>query len=266
MAHSYESSQIKKDVFTVITNFSWCLCLVMVLWPNFTSAEKYDGPYQLGIADREGIGKIYMGRQISHVMGHRGASWLERADREEQERTDLVIARLPLAANAVVADIGAGTGYFSFPVAKRVPKGRVLAVDIQQEMLNIVEKRKVRESVNNIQSVLGSVMDPNLEKGTIDLAFIIDAYHEFSHPLEMSQAIYAALKLGGKLVLIEYRAEDPLVPIKRLHKMTQRQARKEMQAVGFRWESTGDFLPQQHFMVFVKPLAIIDHHAALEYL
>lgn len=234
----------------------------MLSLPHPTFAEKYGSPYQKGVADREGIDKIYMGRQISHVMGHRGASWLERADREEQERTDLVIARLPLAANAVVADIGSGTGYFSFPVAKRVPKGRVLAVDIQQEMLNIVEKRKRQESVNNIQSVLGSATDSNLEKGTVDLAFIVDAYHEFSHPLEMSQSIYAALKPGGKLVLIEYRAEDPLVPIKRLHKMTQLQARKEMQAVGFRWESTGDFLPQQHFMIFTKPVAMIEHHAA----
>jgi FkbM family methyltransferase len=255
---SFQSSQNNRDAFIVNFNFSWCACLVILLLPSVLSAETHVGPYHLGAADRDGIGKFYMGRQVSHVMGHRGASWLERADREEQERTDLVIAMLPLAASAVVADIGAGTGYFSLPVAKRVPKGRVLAVDIQQEMLDIIEKRKALERVNNVQTVLGSITDPNLEEGTVDLAFIVDAYHEFSHPLEMSLAIYAALKPGGKLVLIEYRAEDPLVPIKRLHKMTQRQARKEMHAVGFRWESTGDFLPQQHFMVFVKPGAMTE--------
>lgn len=194
-----------------------------------------------------------MGRQISHVMGHLGASWLERSDRQKEERTDLLIANLPLADNAVVADIGAGTGYFSFPVAKRVPSGHVIAVDIQEEMLGIIEARKTQTGVSNIQTVLGSTISPNLPAETVDLAFIVDAYHEFSHPLEMSQAIYAALKPGGRLVLIEYRGEDASVPIKRLHKMTQRQASKEMQAVGFSWESTGDFLPQQHFMIFIKP-------------
>ncbi|MBT5153672.1 MAG: class I SAM-dependent methyltransferase, partial [Gammaproteobacteria bacterium] len=156
------------------------------------------------------------------------------------------------AANAVVADIGAGTGYFSFPVAKRVPSGHVIAVDIQEEMLGIIEARKTQTGVSNIQTVLGSTISPNLPAETVDLAFIVDAYHEFSHPLEMSQAIYAALKPGGRLVLIEYRGEDASVPIKRLHKMTQHQANKEMQAVGFSWESTGDFLPQQHFMIFTK--------------
>ena len=129
----------------------------------------------------------------------------------------------------------------------------MLAVDIQEEMLNIIEKRKKQAGIGNIETVLGSATDPNLPAETVDLAFIVDAYHEFSHPFEMSQAIFSALKPGGRLVLIEYRGEDASVPIKPLHKMTQQQVRKEMQAVGFRWEGTRDFLPQQHFMTFTKP-------------
>jgi len=211
------------------------------------------GAYRWGKPDRDGIGKYYMDRQISHVMGHLGAPWLEREGREREERTDLIIANLSLEDNSVVADIGAGTGYFSFPVARRVPGGRVLAVDIQEEMLNIIEMRKKQAGIGNIETVLGSATDPNLPAETVDLAFIVDAYHEFSHPFEMSQAIFSALKPGGRLVLIEYRGEDASVPIKRLHKMTQQQVRKEMQALGFRWEGTRDFLPQQHFMTFTKP-------------
>ena len=233
-------------------NIVLSVCLTFVSCLAYSSSDLPDGPYHWEAPGRDGIGKFYMGRQISHVMGHLGASWLERSDRQKEERTDLLIASLPLAANAVVADIGAGTGYFSFPVAKRVPSGHVIAVDIQEEMLGIIEARKTKTGVSNIQTVLGSTISPNLPAETVDLAFIVDAYHEFSHPLEMSQAIYAALKPGGRLVLIEYRGEDASVPIKRLHKMTQHQANKEMQAVGFSWESTGDFLPQQHFMIFTK--------------
>ena len=129
----------------------------------------------------------------------------------------------------------------------------MLAADIQEEMLNIIEKRKKQAGIGNVETVLGSTTDPNLPAGKVDLAFIVDAYHEFSYPLEMSQAIFSALKPGGRLVLIEYRGEDAAVPIKRLHKMTQQQARKEMGAVGFLWEDTLDFLPQQHFMIFTKP-------------
>ena len=232
--------------------FMRVLCL-MLLSSTACFATDPPGAYRWGKPDRDGIGKYYMDRQISHVMGHLGAPWLEREGREREERTDLIIANLSLEDNSVVADIGAGTGYFSFPVARRVPGGRVLAVDIQEEMLNIIEKRKKQAGIGNIETVLGSATDPNLPAEKVDLAFIVDAYHEFSHPFEMSQAIFSALKPGGRLVLIEYRGEDASVPIKPLHKMTQQQVRKEMQALGFRWEGTRDFLPQQHFMTFTKP-------------
>ena len=186
-------------------------------------------------------------------MGHLGAAWLERPTREREERTDLLIAALPLESDAVVADIGAGTGYFAFPIAQRIPAGRVLAVDIQQEMLDIIEARKIEKRVQNVDTVLSTPNDTRLPENQVDLILIVDAYHEFSDPLAMGQSMARALKPGGRLVLIEYRKEDPTVPIKPLHKMTEAQARREMAAIGLEFERNDHFLPQQHFLVFVKP-------------
>ncbi len=209
--------------------------------------------YEQGRPTRDGIGKVYMDREISYVMGHLGAGWLERPDREREERTDLLIENLPLESDDVIADIGAGTGYFSFPMAQRVPDGKVLAVDIQQEMLDIIADRIEGGAPANVETILGTETDPNLPDAAVDLILIVDAYHEFSYPREMGEAMAAALKPGGTLVLIEYRGEDPRVPIKRLHKMTQAQAKREMAVIGLDWERTEDFLPQQHFLVFRKP-------------
>jgi SAM-dependent methyltransferase len=221
--------------------------------PGIAESDADTPRYRQGDASRDGIGKFYMGREISHVMGHLGAAWLERPEREREERTDLIIRNLPLQPDDVVADIGAGTGYFSFPIARRVPDGKVLAVDIQQEMLDIIAARKKADNVQNIETVMGTEQDPNLPEASVDLILIVDAYHEFSYPYEMGAAMARALKPGGLLVLIEYRAEDRSVPIKPLHKMTQKQSKREMAAVGLEWLRTADFLPQQHFMVFRKP-------------
>ena len=210
-------------------------------------------PYRSIPASRDGIGREYLGREISHVMGHLGAAWLERPTREREERTDLLIEALPLAPDSVVADIGAGTGYFAFPIARRVPDGRVLAVDIQQEMLDIIEARKAEGRVTNIDTVLSTPDNTRLPEGQVDVILIVDAYHEFSDPLAMGRSMARALRSGGRLVLIEYRKEDPTVPIKPLHKMTEAQARREMAALGLEFERNDDFLPQQHFLVFVKP-------------
>jgi FkbM family methyltransferase len=221
------------------------------------SAQAYQeadsSPYRQGRRSRDGIGKFYFDREISQVMGHLGAGWLERPEREREERTDLLIGALPLEPGDVVADIGAGTGYFSFRMAQRVPQGRVLAVDIQPEMLEIVQARIDRGDGDNVVPVLGTVQDPRLPEGQVDLILLVDAYHEFSHPAEMGAAMARSLAPGGRLILIEYRAEDPSVPIKPLHKMSEAQARREMAAVGLDWVRTENFLPQQHFMVFQRP-------------
>lgn len=229
------------------------LALILLLFSSVCATASAETPYRIAAPDRDGIGKFYRGRQISHVMGHQGASWLERGSRRAEERTDLLIASLPLEADFVVADIGAGTGYFSFPVAARVPQGRVLAVDIQPEMLEIISSRIIQSGTTNVEPVLGGVKSPNLALNSIDLAFIVDAYHEFSHPFEMGQGLFEAVKPGGQLVLIEYRGEDASVPIKRLHKMTAQQAGKEIRALGFKGPEVLDVLPQQHILIFTKP-------------
>ena len=158
---------------------------------------------------------------------------------------------MPIDESSVVADIGAGTGYFTLPLAPKVQS--IYAVDIQQEMLDIVERTE-RLGVRNVIPILSTETDTRLPENAVDLIFMVDAYHEFSHPHEMGQSMRRALKPGGKLVLIEYRLEDRRVPIKRLHKMSERQAREEMAALGLEWIETKNFLPQQHFMVFQKPI------------
>lgn len=221
--------------------------------PRRVDASPNDDVYQFRAATRDGIGKYYMGREIAHVMGHLGAGWLERPTREREERTDLLLENLPLEPGSVAADIGAGTGYFSLPMARLVgPQGRVLAVDIQPEMLAIITDRIKAEDLGNVDTILASETDPHLPANSVDLALLVDAYHEFSYPREVMTGVAAGLKPGGRVVLIEYRAEDPLIPIKRLHKMTAKQAIAEMRAVGLTWETTLDFLPQQHFLVFRK--------------
>ncbi len=212
-----------------------------------------DAVYTTRPASPDGIGKVYLGREISFVMGHLGAGWLERPTREAEERTDLLLANLPVEPDDVVADLGAGTGYFSLPIAGRVPAGRVLAVDIQQEMLDIVARRAKSAGLANVQPVLATETDPGLPPGGVDLVLMVDAYHEFSHPREVMTGVMRGLKPGGRVVLIEYRAEDPAVPILELHKMSEAQARKEMAAVGLEWVESRDVLPQQHFLVFRKP-------------
>lgn len=200
----------------------------------------------------DGIGKFYMGREIAQVMGHLGAGWLERPSREREERPQQLIKSLTLKPTDVVADIGAGTGYFSFRMATLVPKGKVLAVDVQPEMIEILDSLKREKKLENVEPVLGSITNPNLPAASVDLAIMVDAYHEFDHPREMMSAIAQALKPNGRVVLVEYRGENPLVPIKPLHKMTQRQAKKELASVGLTWLDTKDFLPQQHVMIFGK--------------
>ena len=220
-------------------------CLAL---PGVTRAQ---GVYVEGEASRDGIGRFYMGREISHVMGHLGAGWLERSSREQEERTDLLLAALDLQPGEVAADIGAGTGYFSLPMARAVGEsGRVLAVDIQPEMLAIIERRMLAEDLFNIEMILGTETDPRLPAGEVDLVLLVDAYHEFSHPLEVMTGVVQSLSAHGRVVLVEYRGEDPAVPIKPLHKMTVAQAELEMRAVGLTLENADNSLPRQHILTF----------------
>lgn len=238
------------------------LCLLVTVPPAVIApvarAETADGctpdalaaAYTRGRASRDGIGKFYLGREISHVMGHLGAGWLERPAREREERTDLLLEALALAPDAVVADIGAGTGFFTLPMAAAVPEGRVYAVDIQIEMLEIIRRRRDDAGLTNIEPVRGTASDPRLPGAGVDLVLMVDAYHEFAFPAEMMCAVAASLAPGGRVILVEYRAEDPSVPIKPLHKMSQAQAEAELAAAGLTLISNDDRLPRQHILVF----------------
>jgi precorrin-6B methylase 2 len=206
--------------------------------------------------DPNGIGKFYMGREIARVMGHEAAGWLERPEREKEEQPARLLAALALKPGDVVADVGAGSGYHTFRMARRVgPRGKVLAVDIQKEMLDIIRKRMADEKVANVEPVLGTETDPRLPAGAVDVIVLIDVYHEFSQPYEMTQAMVRALKPGGRLVFVEFRLEDPDVPIKLVHKMSTRQVLKEMGPHPLRHLRTLDVLPWQHIIVFQKKSA-----------
>ncbi|WP_339458488.1 class I SAM-dependent methyltransferase [Nodularia spumigena] len=200
----------------------------------------------------DGIGKYYMGREIAKVMGHTGAGWLERPRREVEEQPSKIVSALNLQPDNVVADIGAGTGYLSFRIAPLLTDGKVLAVDIQPEMLEIINFFQQEKNISNVEPILATLTNPNLPDASVDLALMVDAYHELEYPQEVMTGIVKALKPGGKVVLVEYRGENPLIMIKRLHKMTQKQVRKEMQAVGLVWRETKNLLPQQHLMIFEK--------------
>jgi SAM-dependent methyltransferase len=203
--------------------------------------------------DPEATGKFYLGREIAHVMGYAGASWLERPERVDEELPEQVVAQMNLKPTDVVADVGAGTGYFAFRISRVVPQGKVFAVDIQPEMLRVIEQRKQQLKADNVVAVRSTAKDVKLPDNSVDAVLFVDVYHEFEFPYEMMQSIVKALKPGGRVIQIEYRGEDPAVPIKPSHKMTVKQARQEMEFVGLVWKETKSFLPQQHFLVFEKP-------------
>ena len=159
---------------------------------------------------------------------------------------------MDIQADERIADIGAGSGYYTFRMAREAPRGKVFAVDLQPEMLALMQQRIDRENIGNVTLIRGSETSPNLDTNSVDLVTMVDVYHELSHPREMMQHIVSALRPGGRFVLLEYRMEDPTVPIKRLHKMSEEQAVREMESVGLRLRENVDNLPWQHFMVFVK--------------
>jgi len=204
-------------------------------------------------SSRDGIGKVYLGREISGIMGHMGASWLDRASREIEERPELVINALGLNRNDVVADFGAGSGYFTEKIAPLC--SLVYAVDIQSEMIEINKRKMQSKDIRNVNFILGAEKLTNLPKESIDYLIMVDVYHELEFPYEIMQDIYRAMKDNGRVVLVEYRKEDPKVMIKPLHKMSVKQIRKEMNNSSFELNRLFEGLPRQHMLFFNKILS-----------
>ncbi len=209
--------------------------------------------------DPNGIGKFYMGREIAHVMGFgpggQGAEWLERAVREKEEKLTLLIKSLDLKPGMVVADIGAGSGVISILMAEKIlPDGSVMAVDVQQEMLDRLRENTKRMKITNIEPVKGTQQTTSLKPASVDLAIMVDVYHELEFPYEMLLDISKSLKPGGRVAFVEYRKEDPDVPIKLVHKMSEEQVKKEasLPEFGLKWTKTIGALPWQHIVLFEK--------------
>lgn len=236
-------------------NTSYLLLSVLLAFsysPCFGQDENASDPYSYKEGDRDGIGKWYMGREIAHVMGFQGMRWLERPEREKEENTSTLIQNMDIQPSDTIADIGAGSGYHVFKMAGVATRGHVYAVDIQDEMLAAINEKQENLGFQNISTIKGGEQTVNLANNSVDKILMVDVYHEFNFPIEMIVSVYKALRKNGKLFLIEYRGEDDDVPIKLLHKMTEKQAVKEMNSVGFTLERNIDNLPWQHCMVFVK--------------
>jgi ubiquinone/menaquinone biosynthesis C-methylase UbiE len=226
------------------------ICWQLALSPSFAAIQsKY---YSYRQPSFDGTGKFYMGREIAQVMGYQGSDWLERVDRAKEEQPQKMVAALDLQATDIVADVGAGTGYISQLLAAQLPQGKVLAIDLQPEMVKLLQQRINKAKISNIEPRLALENSPELTAASIDVAVMVDAYHEFSYPQEMISGIVQALKPGGRVVLAEYRGEDPLVFIKPHHKTTQKQIRRELESVGLTWQKTEAILPQQHLLFFTK--------------
>ncbi len=214
--------------------------------------ESQEGNYTYKFGDYNGIGKWYKGREIAHVMGFQGMEWLERPEREQEENSSKLIKNMDIQPTDVIADIGAGSGFHVFKMAPKASQGMIYAVDIQPEMLSEISRRKKATDTDNVELVLGDEKSVNLPINAIDKILMVDVYHEFNFPVEMIASMRASLKQNGAIYLIEYRGEDPNIPIKTIHKMTESQAVKEFEANGFELRENIDNLPWQHCMVFVK--------------
>lgn len=245
----------------------WCIfcgLLSGILWLIFQpgqngtahAEEPGDSRYEFRPDhDPNGIGKFYMGREIAHVMGFAAAPWLERPEREREERTTQMIEALKLKPGMTVADIGAGSGVITLRMADKIgPTGKAYAVDIQQEMLDLLADKINRRNLTNVELVLSTPQSTRLPPESVDLAIMVDVYHELEFPYETMLDLSKCLKPGGRVVLVEFRKEDRNVPIKLVHKMTVAQARRELglPELGLRWKETIGVLPWQHIIVFER--------------
>ena len=229
------------------------LCFaVLAFAPVLAPAADAPAPlYTRTTPSEDGIGKVYMGREIAKVMTYHGAEWLERPERVREEGPDLVLKTLDLTEGMVVADVGAGTGYYARRIAQRIgARGVVYAVEIQPEMLSLLEREAAVRGISNIKPVLATPTELRLEPGSIDLAVMVDVYHELEYPYEILGQIVRALKPGGRVAFVEFRAGDARVPIKRLHTMSVEQVRREAAVHALDWVKTVSTLPWQHVIVF----------------
>ena len=232
-----------------ISHLLLSFCFLIALHPVFAQDQS---PYTFKKPSVNGTGKVYMGREIAQVMSFEGVEWLERNSRTQEENTTLALASLPLKSNSIVADIGAGSGFYTFRIAQRIPKGKIYAVEIQNDAIAYLKKKAIDDHLPNVEVIEGTEKAPNLPANSIDLAFMVDVYHELQHPVAYLAALSKALKPKGQLLLLEYKEEDPTVAIKPEHKMSVKQVKKELAANGFKLVKNGTFLPLQHFLLFEK--------------
>lgn len=237
-----------------------CIAVILLLQMIGCSGQTINKPAHDSIytyipASTDGIGKQYEGREIAHVMSAAGSEWLERNSRQEEENPQQAIDSMPLKSNSVVADIGAGTGYYTFRIADKIPTGKIYAVEVQNEMIAQLENKKRELHKENVVVVKGSETSANLPDNSVDLIIMVDVYHELAYPHEMLTSLYKSLKPSGKLLLLEYRLEDPSIPIKTLHKLSVMQANKELMANGFTLYQRKEFLPIQHYLLYEKAIA-----------
>ncbi|KEO75172.1 class I SAM-dependent methyltransferase [Anditalea andensis] len=235
--------------FTLILFYSFCSIWIT----GFSQSVKQEVDttyYSYKKPDKDGTGKVYMGREIASVMSFSGKDWLERPSRPKEENTALAISNLPVTDRSTVADIGAGSGYYTFRIAEAVPEGQVYAVEIQDAAIKYLKERSLEWGHGNVEVIKGSEKSTNLPEQSVDVAIMVDVYHELLFPHEVLQDIKSSLKPDGRLILIEYREEDPKVKIKKLHKMSVDQITKELNANGFKLSHNGQFMNIQHFLIF----------------
>ncbi|QEC53076.1 methyltransferase family protein [Anseongella ginsenosidimutans] len=246
--------RLNRHALLITFIFAFIISAFIIPGPSLLAqaAPSQTAPYEFRESSSGGTGKFYMGREIAGIMSAAGAAWLERSSRQQEENSNRTISKLPLQPGSVVADVGAGTGYYTFKIAEMIPGGKVYAVDIQDEFVRRLKEKKKAQQAANVEVIKGGEKSPNLPSGSVDLIIMVDVYHELLYPQEMLQAMHKALKPSGKLLLIEYKAEDPEVAIRPLHKMTVAQASKELTANGFKLIKQDNSLHIQHFLLFGK--------------
>ena len=233
-----------------MNRIKYLIALLLIISSGFLSAQQAKDTYSTKKPSSNGTGKVYMGREIAQVMSFEGVSWLERNTRSKEENTDLAISKLPIGKNSIVADIGAGSGFYTFRIAPKVKQ--IFAVEIQDDALKYLKAKSIELKLNNVSVIKGSEKSTELPESSVDVAFMVDVYHELLFPKEVLQSIKKSLKPKGKLLLIEYKGEDPQVAINEEHKMTVKQVTKELNANGFKLVENGQFMPIQHFLIFQK--------------